>query len=79
MLLRRLPFLMFLLVAPVPAIADEPTPPTDTKAEEKSVQAWGRDNPDCAEWSDACVACTRDGCSTPGIACTPKEIACRRK
>ncbi|HMN74275.1 MAG TPA: hypothetical protein PKA55_20625 [Rhodoblastus sp.] len=73
--------------APAPsasANADTPTvpapaPPADAQAEQKSVQAWGRDNPDCAEWSDACVACTKEGCSTPGIACVSQDIVCRRK
>ncbi len=56
-----------------------PAPPAGVEAERKSVQAWGRANPDCAEWSDACVACTKEGCSTPGIACAPQETVCRRK
>ena len=85
----RILFAAFLAVAPALARADEaaspatPPPPIDLpaeiQAEQKSVQAWGRDNPDCAEWSDACVVCTKEACSTPGIACTPKETACRRK
>ena len=77
--LSRLPLLMFLLVAPVLAIADEPAPPADVRVETDVVQAWGRDHADCAEWSDGCVACTKEGCSTPVIACTPQEIVCRRK
>ncbi|MFT4096653.1 MAG: hypothetical protein QM651_05985 [Rhodoblastus sp.] len=56
-----------------------PATPTGVEAERRSVQAWGRDNPDCAEWSDACVACTKEGCSTPGVACAPQETVCRRK
>ena len=79
----------FLAFVPVLARADDAAPPVappppidlpaEIQAEQKSVQAWGRDNPDCAEWSDACVVCTKAACSTPGIACTPKETACRRK
>ena len=45
-----------------------------------SVQAFGAANA-CAAWSDGCVLCTRERagpalCSTPGIACTPRAIAC---
>lgn len=65
--------------APEPPAIVLPAPSPDAAAEEKSVQAWGRDNPDCAEWGDACVVCTKEACSTPGISCTPKETACRRK
>ncbi len=67
---------------PAPAAREViiPAPlPGDVQAEQKSVQAWGRDNPDCVEWSDGCVVCTKEACSTPGIACTPRETACRRK
>lgn len=74
----RLIFLIFLIAAPVGASADEAPPPADTKAEEAIVQAWGRTHPTCAEWNDGCVVCTQAGCSTPGIACTPREIACSK-
>ena len=54
-----------------------PTPPT----EEEIVQAWGKTHPDCAEWTDACLVCRRDGeifaCSTPGPACLPEPVVCR--
>lgn len=66
------------LPAPASPAPSLPTP-VDVRVEQKSVQGWGGANPDCAEWSDACVTCTKDGCSTPGIACTPKKTACRRK
>ena len=85
----RILFAAFLAIAPTLVAAEDATPsapapppidlPVDIQAEQKSVQAWGRANPDCAEWSDACVVCTKEGCSTPGIACVPKETACRRK
>lgn len=60
--------------------ADAPSPaPADAlKTEEVAVQAWGEKHPECRQWSDGCVACTAEGCSTPGIACTPREIACRK-
>lgn len=77
---RTLAIALLLVVASAPARADEEArPPADVRVEQQAVQAWGRDNPDCAEWSDACVVCTKEACSTPGIACTPKETACRRK
>ena len=60
-------------------VIEPPAPSVDVQAEQKSVQAWGKEHAECAEWGDGCVACTKDGCSTPGIACTPKETACRRK
>ncbi len=85
----RLALALFLSLGAV-AQADEAAPPlpepaapvgapAEQKSAQKNVNGWGRDNPDCAEWSDACVVCTREACSTPGIACTPKETACRRK
>ncbi|MDX7951078.1 hypothetical protein P7D22_07780 [Lichenihabitans sp. Uapishka_5] len=47
------------------------------------VQAYGQQNPACAEWTNGCVICTVTAghaqCSTPGIACTPAGLTCRRK
>ena len=60
-------------------VIETPAPAIDVQAEKKSVQAWGQANTDCSAWSDGCVACTKDGCSTPGIACVPQETSCRRK
>ncbi|MCB1534779.1 MAG: hypothetical protein KDJ44_08650 [Rhodoblastus sp.] len=72
--------LVLLIAAPGVALANAPMPPAqDAKIEQDAVQAWGRDHADCEEWSDGCVACTKAGCSTPGIACTPKETVCRPK
>lgn len=77
---RKFAIALLLIVASAPARADDAgKPPADARVEQQAVQAWGRDNPDCAEWSDACVVCTKAACSTPGIACTPTETACRRK
>ncbi|QGM45326.1 hypothetical protein [Methylocystis heyeri] len=50
---------------------------------QKPVAAFGDDNPDCPNWGDGCVVCSRqpDGavaCSTPGIACLPGEPTCGR-
>ena len=47
-----------------------------------SIQAYGRQNPRCAEWTNGCVVCVAAGghtqCSTAGIACTPAGLTCRR-
>ncbi len=43
-----------------------------------SVLAYGAANPACLEWSDGCVTCVRGKCSTPGVACQPGEILCKR-
>ncbi len=49
-----------------------------------TVFSYGKENADCAEWTNSCQVCTRDDqgapqCSTPGIACTPGAMACRVK
>ncbi len=63
------------------AFADEAAPklPSDV-----SVLAYGAAHPDCLEWTDSCRTCQRspDGrlaCSTPGIACQPKDIVCKKE
>jgi hypothetical protein len=68
------------------AHADEPKAnpmpkPVGTPA---SVHNFGRENPDCDEWTNACQVCKRDAtgaaqCSTVGIACTPGIPICRAK
>ena len=39
--------------------------------------------PTCAEWTDGCIVCQRTeqgpACSTPGIACVPREQQCLRR
>ena len=52
--------------------------------EEVSLRGFGPLNAQCLEWSDGCAICLRDEkdavhCSTPGIACQPAAIACRRE
>ncbi len=68
------------------ARADEPYAPHMPKPEAgpATVFTFGRENPDCAEWTDACQACVRaaDGnfhCTTVGIACTPGPPMCSVK
>lgn len=47
-----------------------------------SIQAYGKQNPDCLNWTNGCVLCTTDAggrsqCSTPGIACQPRGLTCK--
>ena len=62
------------LAAGMPAVASE---------ESASMLAWGLDHAECAEWTDLCQVCARapEGspqCSTPGIACQPGPVLCRK-
>jgi hypothetical protein len=66
-----------------PACAGE-TPPSASAtldpAEQATLQSFGASHPECVEWSDGCAVCKRTmsvGCSTPGIACEPRDIACK--
>jgi hypothetical protein len=76
------------LLAPLSlASGDEAaSPPANPplSAEALSLQGFGAQNPLCMEWGDSCSVCLRDDkdaahCSTPGIACQPVAIACRRE
>ena len=73
-----LSLLCFFVFGP-PGVALQGLPSIAPVAAPASVQGFGRGN-NCAAWTDGCVTCTRaaDGarCSTPGIACTPRPIAC---
>lgn len=68
--------------APAPVVnspAIGPVPP-----EGPSLQEFATQNPLCREWSDGCAVCARGDngpphCSTPGIACQPEPIRCRRQ
>ncbi|KAF2990553.1 hypothetical protein OGR47_02005 [Methylocystis sp. MJC1] len=64
-------------VAQTPPLA-EPDTAAPSHAAQKPVPAFGDDHPECGEWSDGCMVCTRDGCSLPGIACVSKDPACRK-
>lgn len=81
---RFFAFLMLggILVA-APAGADE-TPVATPSPEERSLQGFGASAPECLEWSDGCAVCARNDsgvahCSTPGIACQPSPILCRKE
>jgi hypothetical protein len=48
------------------------------------MEAFGTAHPECVEWSDACRTCAKDAenrvsCSTPGIACLPRDISCEKE
>jgi hypothetical protein len=69
--------------APAP-IANPPVAPPPLSPEGISLQGFALQNPLCREWSDGCSICMRDEkgaphCSTPGIACQPAAIRCRRE
>jgi hypothetical protein len=85
---RILVFFAFLALDVGSAVADEtaPAPPPNplaVTAEQMSLQGYGVAAPGCLEWSDGCVTCLRDAddahCSTPGIACQPGPIVCRKE
>jgi hypothetical protein len=47
----------------------------------QSMLGYGDGHAECRSWSDGCAVCLRQGdgepgCSTPGIACLPKPVAC---
>jgi hypothetical protein len=63
--------------------AAPPQSPTPVQNESLSLQGFGAQNSLCREWGDDCSVCLRDDkdavhCSTPGIACQPAAIVCRR-
>ena len=69
------------VAAALPAFAEEAAAPAPAQ-EQIAVQAWGAAHADCAEWTDLCTVCARvpEGiaCSTPGVACLPQPVVCRR-
>ena len=71
-----------LLLVATPALADSFGTPALKRGTPVSIQAYGQQNPACREWTNGCVLCvSTDGhaqCSTPGIACTPAGLTCKR-
>ena len=57
--------------------------PAAPPADPPSTPAAFEGEPTCAEWSDGCIVCQRTeaglACSTPGIACVPRERQCLRR
>ncbi len=79
--------LLFAAALPALALADEQTAPRMPKpdlprAEAVSAPAFGVHNPACLEWTDSCRVCVREKgeihCSTPGPACLPQALVCKR-
>jgi hypothetical protein len=76
-------FLSIFLSASFAPAAGLVSPPADEPIarEELSLETFGAKNPTCLEWNDGCETCRKDSggvhCSTPGIACQPKEAVCR--
>jgi len=74
---------IFILASLAPAAGQTaPTPSEPVARDELSLEAFGSKNPTCREWNDGCATCRRDSsgevhCSTRGIACQPKDPACR--
>lgn len=73
------------IAASVWLVCISPAIPHDAPSQQQeriAVQAWGAAHADCAEWTDLCTVCARvpEGiaCSTPGVACLPQPVVCRR-
>jgi hypothetical protein len=80
--MRSVAALMMLLALAFPAGAYESrSEEKPASPETEAVIAFGVSHPECREWTDGCVICTRGSdalhCSTPGIACQPGETVCQ--
>jgi hypothetical protein len=80
--LVALAFLALGAVSRARADAPRAEPMPAPEAGPATVFTYGKENPDCVEWTNACQTCTRDDkgapqCSTAGIACTPGALVCR--
>ena len=82
MLLRFIAVIAFVLPLGA-ALADSAKAPPVHEGPKVSVQAYGKQNPQCLSWTDGCVLCTTEAatgvsqCSTPGIACQPRGLHCK--
>jgi hypothetical protein len=79
----RAPLLALALSLTLPAITTTADGQASPVPSDVSVLAYGAAHPECLEWTDGCRICLRSpdgrvGCSTPGIACQPKEIECKK-
>ena len=75
--------LAILLQVGASAQQSQPTP-ADLAAETASMLGYGDRDKSCADWTDACMTCTRASngdplCSNIGIACQPKAISCTKR
>ena len=80
---RRLALTFGLLVCGSAAWADAARTPPVHEGPKVSVQAYGKQNPQCLSWTNGCVLCTTDAdgashCSMPGIACQPRGLHCKQ-
>lgn len=76
--------LMLAAAASAHARADQAEAPAMPTSRPVPIQAYAGDNPSCLEWTDGCTICTKPEsgephCSTPGIACQPAGIQCKKK
>ena len=73
-----------LCLAPAFAAFEEDAPPPAPGAPlaqpEVTVNNFAVSHPQCRAWNNGCTLCQQaekaSVCSTPGIACTPKDIVC---
>ena len=80
--LRPLILAVALLFGGSTARADSAKPPPIVEGPKVSIQAYGKQNPQCLSWTNGCVLCSTDPngvsqCSTPGIACQPRGLHCK--
>ena len=66
------------------ALADRAQTPSLPATRPVPIEAYAEDNPSCLEWTNGCTICTKaetgaPACSTPGIACQPAGIQCKKK
>ncbi|GAC1338043.1 MAG: hypothetical protein NVSMB26_25430 [Beijerinckiaceae bacterium] len=72
-----------ILVANVAALADAPKLTPMPPPQAVPIQAYGQQSASCREWTDGCTLCTKadngeTNCSTPGIACQPAGLHCKK-
>ena len=72
-----------LILAALAALLVLPARAQTPEAEQKPVEAFGADHPDCIEWTDGCIICLRQegdspSCSTVGAACLPAAPVCTK-
>jgi hypothetical protein len=76
--MRRLAIYILIGFSAASAWGDEA--PSMPPQEQSTLRSFATTHPECREWDDGCATCQRDTaihCSTPGIACQPREIACK--
>jgi len=66
------------------AHADQARTPSVPPKHPVPLESYATDNPSCLEWTNGCTICSKGemgkaACSTPGIACQPGGIQCKKK